>query len=384
MGLNNERQGRPRRPWFSTRRPTREQIADADALIDGLHKARAVSDFERQDLHGAVNAHRVTDPVIDVDELSKYGSKRISNLINVVESSPGYGKLPEESLASLKVALDLAEEAEARLRDPLITRRTLLTGFGVVAAGGLIAIAYSQLPPPDRKAAAIPKESPTSAPVIPTQSPVATFQTAAKPAEARPAQVPTRVPTVEVKPTPEPTKIPVSPEVIAEQQAWKKVLGADVEVKPFPSYITPEVKGRLDFYGLKLMYLPKLELGTLDDLQKKGTSRYLDGLQARYTNWRHFERMSPAEKANHEIPRNLEEEGFWLPIIDGKIEFPNLPGQWVAVERLRKPNIGQFYEKTKLLEELNIQDERYYERLRVGELRRGVYNSYDHENFIKK
>lgn len=251
MGQDKERTRRsPRRPWFSTGRPSPKQIADADDLISGLHKAKAVSDFERDDLKGAVNTHKVTDPFVDVDELSKYGSKRIKNLINVVESAPGYGKVPADSMGSIEHALHLAQEAEAQLNGPIITRRSLLSGLGgVVAVAGILYLAANvSVPEP-----AVPQrvnKPPTAPPPAPARTPVPTTAPSPRPTlfpatptldRPSPSPIPPKVsPTVKVIPPGEP--IARKAELILEQdylgpEAVKKAFGIQIapnKVPPIP------------------------------------------------------------------------------------------------------------------------------------------------------
>lgn len=110
-----------------------------------------------------------------------------------------------------------------------------------------------------------------------------------------------------------------------------------MEVKPLPASVTPEVRRNLEAFGFKLMYLPRLDLGTLDDLKRLGESSYLDELQRRYPNWRHYERMSDSDKKDYKISRNLN-EWFWKSVKEGNVVFPKPVGYWVAAEE--KPPIS--------------------------------------------
>jgi hypothetical protein len=123
------------------------------------------------------------------------------------------------------------------------------------------------------------------------------------------------------------------------------VLGSRVEVKPLPSSLTPEVRRNLEAFGFELVYLPKLELGTLTDLKRMGEGRFLDDLQRRYPNWKHYESMSDTDQKDHSKPRNLS-EWYWGRVKDENVTFPQLPGQWVAVEKMPKPAYGTAYEST--------------------------------------
>lgn len=128
-------------------------------------------------------------------------------------------------------------------------------------------------------------------------------------------------------------------------KAMEQVLGAKFEVKPLPASITPEVRRNLETFGFELVYLPKLELGTLAELQRLGEGRFLDEMQRRYPNWKHYERMSDTDKLDYSKSRNLS-EWYWQLVKDETVTFPNLPGQWMAVEKMPKPACGTPYENT--------------------------------------
>lgn len=226
MGPNKERINRRSsgRPLFSSK-PTPRQIADAEDLISGLHKTRAVNDEERDNLKEAVKTHKVTDPVIDVEELSKYGSKRIRNLIDVVSSSPGYVNIPVDSMGALDHALGLAEEAEAQLRGPILTRRRLLLGFGGTAVAGVLYLAFNIPQNKDQVVAVKPVASPTapSVPVISSPSPL-----------ALPSPIPSAAPAVKIIPPGAP--IAEKARLILEED----YLGPEAVEKAFGIRLTPD------------------------------------------------------------------------------------------------------------------------------------------------
>lgn len=177
-------------------------------------------------------------------------------------------------------------------------------------------------------------------------------------------------------------RLPLSPEVggvmehtdlmRSERDAWQETLGATVEVKPLPEYVTPEVRRNLERLGMELRYIPALELGSKDDIKpitrptpglfRRGSEEvagaeeaYIKGLESKYPLWHHYESMSAGDKEKHKIPRNLN-QWFWEQVKDGKIDFPKLPGQWVAVETIPKPAYRTKYEKTALSDELGLED----------------------------
>lgn len=156
-------------------------------------------------------------------------------------------------------------------------------------------------------------------------------------------------------PTPTPTPEAPTPDSSGEQRRWQDVLGSRVEVKPLPSSITPEVRRNLEAFGFELVYLPKLELGTLADLKRLGEGRFLDDLQRRYPNWKHYESMGDRDQSDHSKPRNLN-EWYWGLVKDENVTFPNLPGQWVAVEKMPKPAYGTPYESTPTGARLGFRD----------------------------
>jgi len=156
-------------------------------------------------------------------------------------------------------------------------------------------------------------------------------------------------------PTAAPERQRETVEVSQEQNAWSDVLGANVEVPPLPAEVTPEVQRNLERLGFELRYIPKLDMGTVDELKRNGQEKFLDEIQRRYPNWRRHESLSSEQRQDHNVGRNLE-EWFWGLAKDGKMEFPQLPGSWVAVETMPKPSYGDTYAKTPVGEGLGMED----------------------------
>ncbi|MCL4382468.1 MAG: hypothetical protein M1575_03430 [Patescibacteria group bacterium] len=129
----------------------------------------------------------------------------------------------------------------------------------------------------------------------------------------------------------------------SEQDAWRGVLGVDFEIQPLPEYVTPEVRRNLKGMGIELRFIPKLEIGTINDLRSKGEKGYLKKLQERYPGWRKVESLSSQEWVNPWISRNLTEE-YWRMVMNGEIDFPRFPGVWLAVETMPKPSRDSLYE----------------------------------------
>ena len=146
------------------------------------------------------------------------------------------------------------------------------------------------------------------------------------------------------------------PEVATpEQNAWQEVLGTNVEVPPLPAVVTPEVKRNLERLGFELRYIPKLDMDTLDDLKRKGEDKFLDDLQRRYPNWRRYETLSDTEREDPAVTRNLE-QWFWGLAKEDRMDFPSMPGRWIAVETMPKPSYGDTYAKTPVGEGLGLED----------------------------
>lgn len=143
-----------------------------------------------------------------------------------------------------------------------------------------------------------------------------------------------------------------------EKSAWKKVLGVEVDIQPLPAIVTPEVKKNLKEFGMELRFIPSLNLGTLEDLKKEGEESYLNNLQLRYPKWRSDE-SAAYEWKDHFIARNLG-EWYWEEVKDGKIDFPQLTGTWMAVEMMPKPNsVDHHYAHSKISEKLGFKN-RFY------------------------
>lgn len=146
------------------------------------------------------------------------------------------------------------------------------------------------------------------------------------------------------------------PEVAtSEQNAWREVLGKNVEVPPLPAVITPEVKKSLERLGFELRYIPKLDIDTVDDLKRKGEEKFLDDLQIRYPNWRRYESLSDTEREDHSVTRNLE-QWFWELAKEDRMDFPSMPGNWVAVETMPKPSYGEHYAPSGVGDKLGFED----------------------------
>jgi len=142
-----------------------------------------------------------------------------------------------------------------------------------------------------------------------------------------------------------------------EQIGWRDVLGVDVDVKPLPEYVTPEIQQRFERMGLGLYYIPALDLGSPEDLERLGVERYLTELQKLYPKWKRFESLREKEVRAHGISRNLN-KWYWESVNEGDIDFPELKGQWMAIENVEKPRYNREYRLTPLAEQLGFKESR--------------------------
>jgi len=156
--------------------------------------------------------------------------------------------------------------------------------------------------------------------------------------------------------SPAESKTIVSPETLKnEQEAWKKVLGVEVEVPPLPDSVTPEVREKLKELGMELRFIPNVSLDTIAEIKKSGVDEYLKNLQRRYPNWHKYETLTDSQKGDHSIPRNLN-EWYWNLVKDEKVSFPQLSGKWMAVETMPKPKYGDKYSPSTITDELGLED----------------------------
>lgn len=121
-----------------------------------------------------------------------------------------------------------------------------------------------------------------------------------------------------------------------EKERWKEVLGVEVDVPPLPEYVTPEVEKKLNNLGFEVVYMPRLDIGNLDHLKSVGAENYLKELQEKYPKWKTLDSISMDERKDTAIAHNLD-LWYWQETQKGNIDFPVLPGQWMAVETVEKP-----------------------------------------------
>ena len=138
-----------------------------------------------------------------------------------------------------------------------------------------------------------------------------------------------------------------------EEAKWSEILGSSVEIKPPPAISTETIRN-LEDMGMELRFIPEIDLD-IGELKRRGVSQYLKDLNSRYPNWKPYEALKDNERADHSNVRNLR-EWYWQQVAEGKVDAPELPGRWVAVETLQKPNWGSKYPDSPLTRELGFSD----------------------------
>lgn len=127
--------------------------------------------------------------------------------------------------------------------------------------------------------------------------------------------------------------------MVQEKKEWLRVLGVEIDTATLPTAVTPEVRKKLLQLGFELRSIPQLQLGTLAELRTLGVPDFLKSLEQKYPNWKAIlddETLLGYQDAEHgEIlpshSSNLSYE-YWTLVAQGRVPFPELPGQWVAVE----------------------------------------------------
>ncbi len=139
-----------------------------------------------------------------------------------------------------------------------------------------------------------------------------------------------------------------------EQRVWQDILGGQVDIARLPDYISPEVIRNLEAFGMELRFVPSLDLMQAS-LGSKNVGEYLREINARYPNWKPYESLSDQEKVDHTKIRNLR-SWYWEQVKANKVNFPTLPGKWIAVETMDKPSYGNQYAQTPITARLGLSD----------------------------
>lgn len=129
-----------------------------------------------------------------------------------------------------------------------------------------------------------------------------------------------------------------------QRDAYKKVFGIDVNIKPYPDKITPRIEKKLENHGFKIVYIGGIDLGTLKNLQKNGPEAHVDEIQRRYPKLKPVEKLSNKELPDPKVPRLLE-LGFWQDAYNGDTEFPKPLNSWVAFESFKTSDVDKAHKQ---------------------------------------
>lgn len=130
-----------------------------------------------------------------------------------------------------------------------------------------------------------------------------------------------------------------------EKNFWAAFLGTPgVVVPPLEIDLAPETEQQLEKMGMKIVAVPKLDIGTLEDLQWLGVDNFLEKIYKGYPELRKYEALSDREKKDARRSRLLRKE-YWEEVLRGTLPFPTIfkKGGWLAVEVSPKPEIDQYF-----------------------------------------
>lgn len=141
-----------------------------------------------------------------------------------------------------------------------------------------------------------------------------------------------------------------------EQECWSTLLRAPVELPPMPRDLTPAVaekfNGDPEYMGIRAF--PKLDIGTLDDLERLGIDDFLARIEQKYPGLHVYEKLTETEKHDHTIGR-LPEKWYWRQVEKEDTAFPRKygTGGWLVIEVMPKPAYGSSYEQTMISDRLD-------------------------------
>lgn len=144
-----------------------------------------------------------------------------------------------------------------------------------------------------------------------------------------------------------------------EKQLWidklKPAAGSVFEIPELPGSVPLDVlkkfSGDVEHVGVRS--IPKLDVGTLDDLKRMDVDVFLSRIEERYSGLRVYDSLSNAEKNDHTVGRLLE-KWYWKKVKEGRINFPEIynKGGWYVMEVMPKPMYCDSYERTMITDEL--------------------------------
>ncbi|MBU0978296.1 MAG: AAA family ATPase [Patescibacteria group bacterium] len=144
-----------------------------------------------------------------------------------------------------------------------------------------------------------------------------------------------------------------------EEQSWRDKLkpasGSVFEIPELPRSIPLEALEKFanDTEHIGVRSIPKLDIGTPDDLRRMDVDDFLARIEERYPGLRVYESLSPAERDDHTVGRLLR-KWYWEEVKSGKIDFPEIynKGGWFVTEVMPKPMSRDTYDETMISAEL--------------------------------
>lgn len=122
-----------------------------------------------------------------------------------------------------------------------------------------------------------------------------------------------------------------------EKDAWKEVLGVEVEVPPLPSFLDDGVINGFRHLGFEIRYIPGIK-GKKHDYSDDDKNPF-EG----YPNWKPVDLSSGSQQQFKNFPSEaIRHSQFLIPAREWG-------GYWVAVETIPKPNWDEHYQDTLLL-----------------------------------
>ena len=108
--------------------------------------------------------------------------------------------------------------------------------------------------------------------------------------------------------------------------------GARIEVPLLPDCVTPEMLNRLESKNIELKFDPDLDFGSLEELQNLGVDEFIVRLKQRYPNL-HIHGM---KKVSDNSWVADQDNSYWNDVKNGSVDFPKLPGRWIAIETMTR------------------------------------------------
>ncbi len=145
-----------------------------------------------------------------------------------------------------------------------------------------------------------------------------------------------------------------------EHNELRNILGAKVEVKLLPDYVTPEIIKNLHRFGFnKIIYSKKLHgLTDADYIKTEGVENCLKEIELLYPKLRIYESLSNKEKIDHSIPRMLQ-KWYLQNVLSGNINICNSSDVWLAIETVHKPDYKSKYIDTLVADMLRLDGDRF-------------------------